>query len=67
MSTLDEQQKSPMMKRGEGIGRMYTLYSMQRSGNSYKVRLALAKLNIPFELVESTSSKATATRRNFSR
>jgi glutathione S-transferase len=52
MSTLDEQQKSPMMKRGEGIGRMYTLYSMQRSGNSYKVRLALAMLNIPFELVE---------------
>ena len=23
---------------------MYTLYSMQRSGNSYKVRLALAQL-----------------------
>ena len=23
---------------------MYTLYSMQRSGNSYKVRLALARL-----------------------
>ena len=31
---------------------MYTLYSMQRSGNSYKVRLALAALNIPYELVE---------------
>ena len=27
---------------------MYTLYSMQRSGNSYKVRLALAKLGIPY-------------------
>ena len=31
---------------------MYTLYSMQRSGNSYKVRLALAQLRIPYELVE---------------
>ncbi len=32
--------------------RMYTLYSMQRSGNSYKVRLALAQLEIPHNLVE---------------
>jgi glutathione S-transferase len=31
---------------------MYTLYSMQRSGNSYKVRLALAHLAVPFRLVE---------------
>jgi glutathione S-transferase len=31
---------------------MYTLYSMRRSGNSYKIRLALAKLGIPFRLVE---------------
>jgi glutathione S-transferase len=31
---------------------MYTLYSMQRSGNSYKVRLALAQLHIPYRLVE---------------
>jgi glutathione S-transferase len=31
---------------------MYTLYSMQRSGNSYKVRLALAKLGIPYRLEE---------------
>ncbi len=31
---------------------MYTLYSMQRSGNSYKVRLALAKLRIPHRLHE---------------
>jgi glutathione S-transferase len=31
---------------------MYTLYSMQRSGNSFKVRLALARLGIPYELVE---------------
>lgn len=31
---------------------MYTLYSMQRSGNSYKVRLALAQLRIPYALVE---------------
>jgi glutathione S-transferase len=31
---------------------MYTLYSMQRSGNSYKVRLALAQLQVPYRLVE---------------
>jgi len=31
---------------------MYTLYSMQRSGNCYKVRLALARLRVPYELVE---------------
>jgi glutathione S-transferase len=31
---------------------MYTLYSMQRSGNSYKVRLALARLGIPYNLIE---------------
>ncbi|NWG23814.1 MAG: glutathione S-transferase family protein [Pseudorhodoplanes sp.] len=31
---------------------MYTLYSMQRSGNSYKVRLALARLGIPHTIVE---------------
>ena len=31
---------------------MQTLYSMRRSGNCYKVRLALAQLDIPHELVE---------------
>lgn len=31
---------------------MHTLYSMQRSGNSYKVRLALARLGIPYKCVE---------------
>jgi glutathione S-transferase len=31
---------------------MYTLYSMQRSGNCYKARLALAQLRIPYRLVE---------------
>jgi glutathione S-transferase len=31
---------------------MYTLYSMQRSGNSYKVRLALEQLGLPYRLVE---------------
>jgi glutathione S-transferase len=31
---------------------MYKLYSMQRSGNSYKVRLALALLNIPYQTAE---------------
>src|SRR5258708_9858035 len=31
---------------------MYTLYSMQRSGNSYKARLALAQLRVPYRLIE---------------
>src|SRR6201996_4614753 len=31
---------------------MFTLYSMQRSGNSYKARLALAQLHIPYRLIE---------------
>jgi glutathione S-transferase len=31
---------------------MHTLYSMQRSGNSYKVRLVLAQLGIEHRLVE---------------
>jgi glutathione S-transferase len=31
---------------------MYTLYSMRRSGNCYKVRLALAQLDLPHELIE---------------
>jgi glutathione S-transferase len=31
---------------------MHTLYSMQRSGNSYKVRLALTQLGLPYRLVE---------------
>lgn len=31
---------------------MYTLYSMQRSGNCYKVRLALAQLDIAHRLVD---------------
>lgn len=31
---------------------MYTLYSMQRSGNCYKVRLALAQLDIPHRVVD---------------
>jgi len=31
---------------------VYTLYSMRRSGNCYKVRLALAQLEIPHELIE---------------
>src|SRR6201995_574781 len=34
------------------ISRMYKLYSMQRSGNSYKVRLALALLNTPYHAIE---------------
>src|SRR6202158_6127613 len=37
--------------RAGGVA-MYTLYSMRRSGNSYKVRMALAQLGIPYRLVE---------------
>src|SRR5215831_12824963 len=40
--------KSPK-KRDTG---MFTLYSMQRSGNCYKVRLALAQLAVDYHLVE---------------
>src|SRR5262245_55136889 len=46
------------MREGErwgaetGSARMYTLYSMRRSGNCYKVRLALAQLDIPHDLIE---------------
>ncbi|WP_394099449.1 glutathione S-transferase family protein [Xanthobacter versatilis] len=35
-----------------GRGRVLTLYSTQASGNSYKVRLILAKLGRPFRLEE---------------
>src|ERR1700741_3788725 len=31
---------------------MFTLYSMQRSGNSYKARLALAQLDTQYRLIE---------------
>src|SRR6201991_3666167 len=31
---------------------MYKLYSMQRSGNSYKIRLALALLRAPYRAIE---------------
>jgi glutathione S-transferase len=31
---------------------MFTLYSMQRSGNSYKARLALAQLALDYRLIE---------------
>src|SRR5438552_14340845 len=37
------------MKRANGS---YTLYGMQRSGNCYKVRLALAQLGISYRLIE---------------
>lgn len=32
---------------------MYTLYSMQSSGNSYKVRMLLARLGVSYRLVET--------------
>src|SRR5436853_7533366 len=31
---------------------MHTLYSMRRSGNCYKVRLALEQLRVPYRIVE---------------
>lgn len=31
---------------------MHTLYSMQNSGNCYKLRLAMAQLSVPFKLVD---------------
>ena len=46
---------------------MYTLYSMRRSGNCYKVRLALAQLDIPHELIEIDILRARPARRNSSR
>src|SRR5690348_10673157 len=39
-------------ERRTGGAAMLTLYSMQRSGNSYKVRLALAQLGLPYRLEE---------------
>ena len=35
-----------------GMEQKYKLFSMQRSGNCYKARLALAQLNIPYEIVD---------------
>jgi len=39
---------------------MYKLYSMQRSGNCYKVRLALAQLGIPYQIVDIDILKGEA-------
>ncbi len=44
---------------------MYKLYSMQRSGNSYKVRLALALLNIPYEAIEIDILRRESRTRDF--
>lgn len=44
---------------------MYTLYSMQRSGNCYKVRLALAQLSIPYDPVEIDILKGETHTPNF--
>ena len=35
----------------------YTLYSMQSSGNCYKPRLLMHQLGLPFQLIETDSSK----------
>src|SRR5947199_9450405 len=42
---------NPAAKR-RAANSMYKLYSMQRSGNSYKVRLVLAFLDAPYEAIE---------------
>ena len=39
---------------------MYKLYSMQRSGNCYKVRLALAQLGIAYDIVDIDTLKGEA-------
>jgi glutathione S-transferase len=39
-------------RRSAGEDRMYRLYAMRRSGNCYKVRLAMQQLQTPYELVE---------------
>jgi glutathione S-transferase len=44
--------KTSVEANGEESAKMLTLYSMQRSGNCYKVRLALAQLKRPYKLVE---------------
>jgi glutathione S-transferase len=44
---------------------MNTLYSMRRLGNSYKVRLALAQLQIPYRLVKVDILRGRAAHRNF--
>jgi glutathione S-transferase len=50
---LPDLARSITMSFREGhAGTMYTLYSMQRSGNSYKVRLGLARLGVPYRLLE---------------
>ncbi len=40
------------MPQGELEAAMYTLYSMQRGGSSYKARLTLAQLGIPYRLIQ---------------
>src|SRR3954466_7062826 len=41
-----------LSRSAPGDERMYKLYSMQRSGNCYKARLALAQLDLPYEIVD---------------
>ncbi|MGH6780026.1 MAG: glutathione S-transferase N-terminal domain-containing protein, partial [Bradyrhizobium sp.] len=48
---MESCQRAPRSHRSN-TSRMYKLYSMQRSGNSYKVRLALAFLNTPYQAIE---------------
>jgi glutathione S-transferase len=48
-ATIDAAQPASETATGR---RVHKLYSMQRSGNCYKVRLALAQLAIPYENVE---------------
>ncbi len=36
---------------------MHTLYSMQESGNCYKLRLAMAQLGVPFRIIDMDTRK----------
>jgi glutathione S-transferase len=49
--TVSTRSGAKQRAEAEGIG-MYKLYSMQRSGNSYKVRLALSLLQAPYRAIE---------------
>jgi glutathione S-transferase len=52
IAAFKEYGRETILPHGELAAAMFTLYSMQRSGNSYKARLALAQLGIPYRLIE---------------
>jgi glutathione S-transferase len=57
LAALRRDKGDPLSRAARPVDRvkslsMYKLYSMQRSGNSYKVRLALALLSTPYHAIE---------------